>query len=44
MKFWLWVYVSFWGVRWSSLGRMIEARDEVWEAAEVVCSARIVLR
>lgn len=23
---------------------MMEARDEVWEAAEEVCSARIVLR
>lgn len=44
MKFWLCVYVSFWGTRCSSLGRMMDARDEVWEAADVVYSARIVLR
>ena len=40
--------IDFWGVWWSSLGRSsgrtLEARDEIWEAAEVVCSARIVLR
>lgn len=44
MKFWLWMYVNFLGVRWSSSGRILEARIEVWEAAEVVCSARMVLR
>jgi hypothetical protein len=35
--------VSFWGVEWEILGRMREAREEVWEEAEAVCSVRIVL-
>ncbi len=39
----LWVYVSFWGDEWSILGRMRDAREEVLEAAEVVCSVRMVV-
>lgn len=31
-------------MRWSILGRMMEAREEVCEAADVVCSVRIVVR
>lgn len=35
--------MSFWGDEWSILGRMRDARDEVFEAADVVCSVRMVL-
>ena len=43
MKLLLWVYVSFWGDEWSIFGRMSDARDEVLEAADVVCSVKIVV-
>ncbi len=43
MKLLLWIYVSIWGDEWLILGRMSEARDEVLEAAEVVCSVKIVV-
>ena len=38
----LWVYVSFSGELCLILGRMTEARLLVPEAAETVCSARMV--
>lgn len=43
MKYWLWVYVSFWGWEWVIFGRMREGSEEVAELAEVVCSVRMVL-
>jgi len=43
MKLSLWVYVSFLGDVWSILGRMRDARDEVLEAADVVCSVKMVV-
>ena len=43
MKFWLWVYVSFWGFVWSILGRMREAREGVPDADAVECSVRMVV-
>lgn len=35
--------MSFWGEEWSIFGRMTEAREELLEAAEVVCSVSIVV-
>lgn len=35
--------MSFWAVPWVILGRTREARDDVWEDAEAVCSLRMVL-
>lgn len=35
--------MSFWGNEWSILGRIRDARDEVLEAAEVVCSVKMVV-
>lgn len=43
MKFEPWVYVSLVGFEWSIFGRMREAREEVPEAAEEVCSVRMVV-
>lgn len=35
--------MSFWGVLWEILGRIIEARLEVWEEGEALCSVRMVV-
>lgn len=43
MKLSLWVYVRFSAVVWLILGRTREARFDAPEAAEVVCSVRMVL-
>ena len=43
MKLLLWVYVNFFGEVWSILGRTMDAREEDAEAAEVVCSVRMVV-
>lgn len=37
------MYVNFCGDVWEILGRMSEARDEVLEEADAVCSVRMVL-
>lgn len=43
MRFEPCVYVSFCGASWEIFGRMMEARLDVWELGEALCSARIVV-
>jgi hypothetical protein len=43
MKFEPSIYVNFAAESWLILGRTSEARDEVCEDADVVCSVRIVV-